>query len=298
MIDYCDAHNHLQDARFAGRQEILIAEARQAGVSRWVVNGTGERDWPAVARLAAQQPGVVPSFGYHPWYLPQRTADWQAHLEHQLNSVPGSVVGEIGLDRWILELDADHWARVGPALATVPPASLEEQIVAFEWQWRLAATRHLPVSVHCLKAWGLLQEKLHAWPRLERGFLLHSYGGPAEMIPDFVRLGAYFGFPGYFLHARKMSQRETFRRVPVDRLLVETDAPDQLPPESLITHPLISATSHALNHPANLPAIYAALARHLDRPLVELRRQNAENFARLFGNVSPGDSLSQGIHSE
>ena len=116
--------------------------------------------------------------------------------------------------------------------------------------------------------------------------LLHSYGGPAEMIEAFAKLGAYFGFPGYFLHERKIRQREVFRHVPLDRLLIETDAPDQLPPPKHRPHPLTAPDGATpLNHPANLPAIYQALALFLGTPVEELASQVERNFLSLFGGI-------------
>ena len=73
-----DAHNHLQDERFAGRQQDLVSEAAQAGVRRMVVNGSAESDWPAVADLAQRFPAVIPAFGCHPWHLGERTPDWES----------------------------------------------------------------------------------------------------------------------------------------------------------------------------------------------------------------------------
>ena len=104
------------------------------------------------------------------------------------------------------------------------------------------------------------------------------------MIPSLAELGAYFSFPGYFLQERKLKQRETFRRVPLERLLIETDAPDQLLPTEKSRFPLIEAgTLKALNHPANLAAIYEGLADFLPLPLPVLTDQVAMNFYRLFG---------------
>lgn len=75
IVRFYDAHNHLQDERFAGRQRELMVEARRAGVARMVVNGSCEEDWPQVAALAREFPEVLPSFGYHPWYVRERTPD-------------------------------------------------------------------------------------------------------------------------------------------------------------------------------------------------------------------------------
>jgi len=229
-----------------------------------VVNGTGEGDWPQVLTLALEHEIVLPSFGYHPWHLGERTPNWLVNLNKYLDKIPGAV-GEIGLDRW------------------KPGLCYEGQEEAFLMQLNIAAERDLPVSIHCLQAWGRLYELLRDHPRPARGCVLHSFGGPVEMIPQFAKLGAYFSFPGYFLHESKRRQREAFKHVPGDRLLVETDAPDQHLPEAKNRFPLVGADGKLLNHPANLVAVYAGLAECLGEKMETLVARVAENFRRVFG---------------
>src|SRR5512137_951363 len=96
----CDAHNHLHDDRLAHHREAILAALRREGVAWMVVNGSCESDWPQVLALARECPEVIPSFGYHPWYVKERSADWQPALLRHLDAVP-SAIGEVGLDRWI-----------------------------------------------------------------------------------------------------------------------------------------------------------------------------------------------------
>jgi TatD DNase family protein len=336
-----DAHNHLQDERFGGRQRELLAACAETGVAAMVVNGSCEADWPQVLALvrSADSPSpqrlpsreapvgsgtepksraatgdrsrsgasvlakrlvsslapptaaattalqIIPSFGYHPWYIHERTADWLKTMTHFLDEVP-SGVGEIGLDRW------------------KPGLSYYGQEEVFIAQLRLAAEKNLPVSIHCLQAWGRMLEILQTEPRPTRGFLLHSYGGSKEMVTPLANLGAYFSLPGYYAHARKARQREAFQHVPAERLLIETDAPDQRMPETQTaqpgarreearnffleakTYPLIdSASGQALNHPANLAAVYAFAAELRGGTEESLATQVEENFLRLFGGL-------------
>ena len=266
-----DAHNHLQDARLAPHRENVLTIARQEGVAKMVVNGSCEEDWPEVLELARTCPEVIPSFGYHPWYVKERTPDWQQALVRHLEAVP-SAIGEIGLDRWIKDYD------------------LEQQEEVFVWQLRLAAERELPVSIHCLQAWGRLLEILRAEPRPRSGFLLHSYGGPQEMVAPLAELGAFFSLPGYFAHERKTRQREAFRAVPPDRLLIETDAPDQLLPPERCRYPLTDVqTGKAINHPANLGAVFQFAAELFNEPVEALAQRVEANFHRLFGRLQPVD---------
>jgi TatD DNase family protein len=279
-LRFYDAHNHLQDERFGGRQAELIAECERAGVARMVVNGSCEEDWSQVLELT-RHTQVVPSFGYHPWYIHERTPEWQKNLIHFLAQCP-SAVGEIGLDRWKSDLD------------------YSEQEEVFIAQLQIAAERNLPVSIHCLQAWGRMFEILRDTPRPRCGFLLHSYGGPKEMVKSLGELGAYFSLPGYFAHERKERQREVFRHVPPGRLLLETDAPDQMMP-SIQNEKIKSQndsaparvfsltnekTSEALNHPANISAVYEFASALFGESLESLATRVEENFFRLFGGVT------------
>lgn len=212
-------------------------------------------------------PRVLPSFGYHPWYIKERTPAWREKLKWHLEQAP-SAVGEIGLDRWIKDRDDVQQEEV------------------FIWQLRLAAERNLPVSIHCLQAWGRMLDLLRREPKPACGFLLHSFGGPVEMVPELAKLGAYFSLPGYFAHDRKTRQRETFKKVPIDRLLIETDAPDQLLPDERNQFPLQDAEGKPLNHPANLRAVYEFGADLVSMPMDDFTAQIETNFQRLFGMKS------------
>lgn len=266
MRPFFDAHNHLQDPRLAPFLDEIVSTMQDAGIERCVVNGTCEEDWPHVAALAERFPGFVqPSFGLHPWKAESRSPHWQDALTGYLSRFPDACLGECGLDRW------------------KKPFDFSAQKEVFLAQVDLAAARDLPLSLHCLNAWGPLRDCLVSRPRPERGFLLHSYGGSREMVPEFSSLGAYFSFSGYFLHSRKGAVREAFRDVPPERLLVETDAPDMLPPAESIIHPLATTDGTPLNHPANLPGIVTGLASLRGLAPGLLSAQLADNFRQFFG---------------
>ncbi|MBL9189475.1 MAG: TatD family hydrolase [Opitutaceae bacterium] len=275
-----DAHNHLHDAWLAPHLATIAADLERLPVAGAVVNGTCETDWPEVTALAAAHAWVRPSYGLHPWDVGNATPAWRAALVRTLDANPRGAVGEIGLDRWILERARPD----DPRLAGLRRAPLAEQTEAFVWQLSLAAERNLPATLHCLEAWGALMETLRATPRPARGFLLHAYGGPAEMVAEFAALGAYFSFNGGFLAARHAAKRAVFAAIPGDRLLVETDAPAMALPADLETHTLPAlADGTRVNHPGNLAAAYVGLAAIRRVPLAELTAQVARNFARLFG---------------
>ena len=267
MPNLYDAHNHLQDDRLALVRDAALVELRRLNLRRMVVNGSCEQDWPAVLELAKTCPEVVPSFGYHPWHIKERSAEWQQNLTRFLDQV-SSGIGEIGLDKWIKEYD------------------VQDQEKVFTFQMNLAAERNLPVSIHCLQAWGRLYDLLRELPRPQCGFVLHSFGGPQEMISPLAKLGAYFSLPGYFAHPRKTRQREAFLQVPRDRLLIETDAPDQPLPAERVRYPLDDPrTGRPLNHPGNLLAVYEFAAELFGESIEALASRIEENFNRLFGRL-------------
>jgi len=265
-----DAHNHLQDPALAPHRDGIVRALRAIGLGGAVVNGTEEADWPEVSALAGAHDWVLPSYGLHPWHVARRSPRWLERLEARLDTEAARgrphAIGEIGLDRWR------------------KPRDDADQLAIFLDQLALAVRRGLPATIHCLQAWGALDAALHRHPVPARGFLLHAYGGPLEMVPRFAARGAYFSFNGYFLHERKAARREVFRQIPADRLLVETDAPSMLPPPEALTHPLPpSPDGSPLNHPANLDAAYAALARLRGLTVDALTGLVRKNFTRLFG---------------
>lgn len=259
-----DAHNHLQDERLDPWREEIVAGMAASGIGEMIVNGSCEEDWPQVAELEWKHAWVRPAFGLHPWYVKDRGPEWLERLREHLVAHPRAVVGETGLDRWIENPD------------------VEAQVACFRAQLALAVALDRPITIHCLRAFGLLEEVLRSMKLPRRGFLLHSYGGPAEMVPGFVRLGGYFSVSPYFAHPRKSAQLATFAKIPLDRLLAETDAPDMWPPPEVNPHPLSAAD---VNHPFNLSVSYDLIARLHDLSREETEKAVAENYRRLFDDL-------------
>jgi TatD DNase family protein len=210
-VKYLDAHNHLHDARLAGNRSECMAALKELPLAGAVVNGTRQDDWRAVADLAAEHPWITPSFGIHPWHVAKRTETWLDELRGFLDQDRRAGVGEIGLDRWIKDHD------------------IEDQMRVFVPQFRMAAELSRPVTIHCLRAWGTLWDVIITELMPASGFLIHAYGGPVEMVEGFAKRGAYFSFNSYFLHSSKSAKRDAFRHIPIERLLVETDAPGHAP---------------------------------------------------------------------
>jgi TatD DNase family protein len=275
-----DAHNHAHDAWLEPHAARIDADLRSIGLAAAVVNGTCEDDWPVVAEFARRFPWARPSYGLHPWDAGNRSPDWFSRLKARLAADPQAAVGEIGLDRWIL----DSAKPDDPRLAGLRRAPLEEQGEVFLKQLSLAASENRPVTIHCLQAFGALEGVLRHMNTPARGFLLHAYGGPPEMVAPFAERGAYFSFNGAFLASRHATRREAFLLVPFDRLLVETDAPAMPLPAALARFDLPSAPDgSSVNHPANLAATCAALAELRGVSPDSLAARLEDNFRRFFG---------------
>jgi TatD DNase family protein len=192
-----------------------------------------------------------------------------AMLRRALEREPYAAVGEIGLDRWV----EGH--------------CMELQIALFVEQWRLGCAYGRPITVHCLRAWGMLLDILQAEQRAPHGFLLHAYGGPVEMVPAFVALGASFSFSTAFIGPERAAKQAPFRAVPLERLLIETDAPDMAPPQSGLGPGAAGILGRdwpaEVNHPRTLVYSFrgiAALRELEEEPCAE---QLARNYQALFG---------------
>lgn len=263
-----DCHLHLQDGVLLEQIAAVLGRARAAGVRALVTNGTREGDWPLVRQLAKKYPEVFPCFGLHPWYVAERSAHWLVELEQCLDEIP-SAVGEIGLDRWIEPRDE---------------AAQEE---VFRAQLAVARRRALPATIHCVRAWDWLMQVLRSEAPLPAGMLLHAYGGPVELIQPLAELGAYFSYAGTTLAPRNHKRRETLRHIPAERLLVETDAPDLLPPPSFCAQTMLDAEGRQRNEPANLPLIVEGIAALLSESPNALAQRVERNARTFFRQLPP-----------
>ena len=252
-----DSHNHLQSPRFGESAAELVQKMKEVGITGCVVNATRECDWSAVAGLAREFPEfVVPAYGIHPWFADTAEPGWEVRLRVILEADPLATIGEIGVDGW------------------VDSPGMDVQREVFVKQVEIAAEKGRVMTVHCLKAWDELFSVIAEVPEWPGKFLMHSFGGSIEIAERLLKLGAWFSFSGYFLHDRKAKVMEVFQKLPKDRILLETDAPEMMPPELFVEFPLASG----FNHPANLRAIAAAFERKMGAPISEQLHKNSRDF--------------------
>lgn len=253
-----DIHNHLQDPEFSNRLDEVLDQATSLGIAGQVINGSEESDWERVLELCSRFQVGVPCLGLHPWYVSRRSPQWLQHLEKLLIS-SGGAIGEIGLDRWIEPRDE----------------TAQEEV--FRAQLDLARRLNRPAMIHCLRAWGWMMDVLQSEPPLPAGMLFHAFGGPAELIAPLIERGAYFSFGGNVLEGKRLKMQAALKAIPVDRLLVESDAPDLLPPHPYSPFSFLGSDGKLKNCPANLISYFPALARLRGDDPVSLSRQIWEN---------------------
>lgn len=264
-----DTHAHLDLPRFgdAEAQREAALRAQAADVAAVVIPGVEPASWDGMlataARLRAEAPMVCfhTAFGIHPQVLPDldsaNDGEICAALAERVAAPPAEMVaiGECGLDF---------------AADIVAGASRERQVAVLRAHFALARRTGLPLLLHCLHAHGTMLELLRTEPVPPS--ILHSWSGSAEMARHVCKLGHYLSFAGAITLPRARRPLESARAVPADRLLIETDSPDQTP---YVRRPL-------RNEPAFLPDIAAALASARGEPLAEVAGYTTANARRLL----------------
>lgn len=254
-----DTHCHLDVARFDDDRAQVLERAWGAGVTQIIIPAIGPSAWEALLAWPKRDPRVQVALGIHPQLLPdlppEDDAKHLATLDALLSRGGAIAVGECGLD--------------GPSAEKAP---MERQVAVLKAHFALARKHQLPLLVHCLRAHPVLLQLLKTEPVPPAGLLMHSYSGPRELTGKYVKHGCHFSFAGpvTFLEARK--PLEALGAVPLDRLMAETDAPDQAP------HPHRGARSE----PAYLPLIVEAMAKARNEPVETVRAATIENSRRFF----------------
>jgi TatD DNase family protein len=253
-----DTHCHLDSARFEPDRTAVLERAYAAGVQGVVIPAVGPDGWEGLLAWPKGDARVQVGLGIHPQWLPELDpAGDGAHLERLdglLGRKEAAAVGECGVD--------------GPTAERCP---LERQVAVLEGHLALADKHGLPALVHCLKAHPALQAVLERRAIPEAGLLLHSYSGGPELVKFYASKGCHFSLAGPVTYAGARKPLAAARAIPLERLMVETDAPDQSP------HPHRGGR----NEPGYLGLVVAALAQALGMPSAELGERTA-GTARAF----------------
>ena len=260
-----DSHSHFDAAEFDPDRAAAHARALAAGVDTQVVPAVDAAGWPTLKAVCARYPGLHPAYGLHPMYLAgHRETDLQA-LREWLEREDPVAVGECGLDFFVEGLDA------------------AAQQHYFDAQLRLAREFDLPVIVHARRAVDAVIAAIRKVGGL-RG-VVHSFSGSAEQAAQLHKLGFLLGIGGPVTYERANRLRGIVTTMPLEQLLLETDAPDQ--PDS--------RHRGQRNEPAHLHhvlEVVAGLRGMLPEALAAATTANAERLFQLASRQESAPATS------
>lgn len=267
---WIDTHCHLDAAEFDADRDAVRAQARSQGVSWCVIPAVARAHWTDVAQLAARH-GDAYALGIHPLYVPQAQDDDLLALDQALTERQGDprlvAVGEIGLDFFV------------PSLCE--PAMRARQWLFYTAQLKLAQKHRLPVILHVRRSADWLLKGLRQYP-VASG-IAHAFNGSAQQAQHFVGMGLALGFGGALTYERALQLRRLATELPLEALVLETDAPD-IPPHWLYQTADDRAKGQAQgrNSPAELPRIAQVMADLRGLPLHALAEASSANALRAL----------------
>jgi len=252
-MELVDSHCHLDAPEFDRDRAAVLDRARAAGVRQQVVPAVEAAEWPKLREVCRAADGLHPAYGLHPMYLAAHRPGHLEDLRGWIERERPVAVGECGLDYYVEGLD--HAA----------------QQACFDAQLRLAREFDLPVIVHARRAVDAVIASLRRVGGL-RG-VVHSWSGSEEQAGQLWKLGFLLGIGGPITYERARRLRRLVATMPLEYLLLETDAPDQ--PDAGIRG--------QRNEPARLAAVLDAVAALRRQPREDIARATTANAARLFG---------------
>ena len=251
-----DSHCHLDAPEFDQDRDAVIARAQATGVREQIVPAVDASGWPKLRDICASDPGLHAAYGLHPMYLDAHRREHLDRLREWIERERPVAVGECGLDFYVDGLDAD------------------EQRHYFEGQLDIAREAGLPVIVHARRAVEAVIIAVRKHGPL-RG-VVHSFAGSIEQARQLADLGFLIGLGGPVTYPRANRLRKLAAGIPIDQLLLESDAPDQ--PDSAIRG--------QRNEPARVASVLAAIAELRGEPPEAIAEATTRNAERLFGLAS------------
>ena len=254
-MELVDTHTHLNDKKFLGKEKETIERAREAGVTRLINFGDTMESSRKAVELAGAFEGVFAGVGIHPEEAFEMSSADDEALAAMTKETRVVAIGEIGLDYyWVKEAEQRQ---------------LQRKI--FIRQLDLARQLHLPVCIHDREAHGDTLDILKKEGKGLRG-VLHCYSGSLEMAREFLKMGFYLGVDGPLTFKNAAKLPEIVRETPLERLLVETDAPYMAP----------VPMRGKQNEPAFVKFIAKKLSELKGIDLDEIARQTTRNAKELY----------------
>jgi TatD DNase family protein len=257
-----DTHAHIQGTEFDTDREAVIGRARAAGVQEIIVPAVDIETAVAAIELADRHMGIYATAGFHPHEASRAGAEALATIGRLLEHPKVVAVGEIGLDFYY-----DHSPR-------------EAQIETFEAHLELAATRSLPVIIHCRDAWDALRPLLEPWAhRVAPSFagrplgVLHYFSSTLEDARLYRDLGFVISVHTSITHKKAGALRDVVSQLPLDALVIETDSPYGAP----------QAYRGKRNEPAYVVEAAQQVAALHNTTVEAVAAATTANARRLFG---------------
>ena len=249
-----DSHCHLDFAVFSEDRDSVLQQAQKSHVSDIIIPAVVSETWGKLEKLCAVESGVKlhAAYGLHPMFMSSHKPSDLVDLERQLSQSKAGAVGECGLDFF------------------VEPYDQQQQLMYFTEQMDLAVQFQLPMIIHSRKSLDLVLREIRLRPGL-RG-VIHSFSGSYQQAKQLIDLGFYLGFGGPVTYTRANKLRKLVMELPLESLLLETDAPDQ--PDS----------SHhgQRNQPAWLLDIAKVIAELRSVKLEKVAEVTTQNSCDLF----------------
>jgi len=252
-MDLVDSHCHLDAAEFDHDRDAVMRRAHAAGVTRQLVPAIEAAEWPKLRDVCAGSDGLFPAYGLHPICLASHQPAHLDELRHWIERERPLAIGECGLDFHLDDLDADT------------------QQFYFRGQLQIARDFDLPLIVHARRAVEAVIVAVKSIGGV-RG-VVHSFAGSPEQARQLAKLDFMIGLGGPVTYPRANRLRKLAATVPIEQLLLETDAPDQ--PDS--------ARRGQRNEPACIVNVLDAIARLRNEAPADVAAATTRNAERLFG---------------
>lgn len=252
---FTDTHSHLYDEAYGAEEDIILGRAVEAGVDRIIIPDIDSQTRESMFTLADRHPGTLfPTLGLHPTSV---GPDWQKELEALLEYEKHRIwaIGEVGIDC--------YWSK----------EFLEEQKEVFRIMLRMAHDMSLPVIIHSRDASEVIINILKEHKHLDLRGVFHAFSGSIETYREIRKLGEWSVGIGGVLTFKKASIAETVKSIPLERILLETDAPYLTP----VPH------RGERNESSYIPIIAARLAELKGIDMEQVAEQTTRNAEKLFG---------------
>jgi TatD DNase family protein len=255
---------NLLHEQFDGDREAVVERAWQAGLEHMIITGTDVASSRAAAAYVADRPdgGFSATAGIHPHAAAAAAPGWRDELTALAAQGAVVAIGETGLD----------FNR------NFSPPDIQEHV--FREHLALARALHLPVFVHDRDASELVAQCLSEQASMEDGVVVHCFTGSRSALHQYLDLGCHIGITGWVCDRRRGSAlRELITEIPLQRLMIETDAPYLKPHNA-------QGTRGRRNEPALLPWVATQLAELYGMDKETLQTRTAAN-ARAFFRLPP-----------